>query len=224
MNRRIMAAVVAIVVVAAIALLPLRLAVDRAGVPGLAARSVEGTIWRGHLVGAEWQGIALGDLDTTARMWPPTIAFTGPAISGVATATGVEALTGNIEQPGSLPFSKVRLDAVAIAFAGGGCTAASGRIAVVPSVMPMLGSLAGPLSCDGGTLRAALVPGAGATASPILGPLVDNARVDVALAADRRYRVVLSVGGVPALARALLLAAGFADTPQGLAFAVEGRL
>lgn len=194
---------------AVIALLPLRLAI---GGSGIVADEISGSIWRGRIVGANWHGIALGDLDTNARGWPPAVAFSGPVMRGLLTPTGVEGLSGTIEDFAGLPLAQLAIDNVTVIMDERGCRFAGGMVAVYVQPLPQLGALSGLLACEDGVLRAALEPEQG------------DARVDLSLDANRRYRAVLTVGGLPAMVRVLLLAAGFEATNTGVALRREGQL
>lgn len=194
---------------AAIALFPLRLALkDR----GIVADDISGSVWRGHIANARWHGIALGDLDTSARAWPPAMDFAGPAMRGRLTATGVEALTGEIPDVAGLPLAELTLDNVTVLADKRGCSYASGIIAVYAQPVPQLGALSGPLRCDNGVLRAMLTPEQGA------------ALLDLSLDANRHYRARLTIDNLPAMARVLMLAAGFDVTENGVAMTREGQL
>jgi hypothetical protein len=224
MSRSAWLVIIVVALVAAIAVLPLRLALDMAGATGLGAQRVEGSIWRGRIVGASVGGVALGDLETRARPWPPGLAFAGPALSGTVTRQGVADLRGSIGPVAQLPFARIGLDDVAVTPArtgsGGICSTASGRISVVPAMLPDLGELSGALTCDNGQLRATLVPGS----SDALAATLGTARVDFAVGGDRRFTLALRIGNVPALARLALVVAGFEDTAEGMMLTREGRL
>ncbi len=199
----------AVVVAAVVALFPLRLALrDR----GIAADEISGSIWRGHLTGARWHGIALGDLDTSARAWPPAIDFSGSVLRGRLTPTGVEGLSGNIEDFAGLPLAQISLDNVTVLANDNGCSFAGGVVAVYAQPVPQLGALSGPLICQNGVLRAVLTPEQG------------DARVDLSLDKSDRYRVVLIVGSLPAMLRTGLIIAGFEATDKGVAMTREGQL
>jgi hypothetical protein len=224
MTRSAWLLIIVVALVAAIAVLPLRLALDMAGATGLDATRVEGSIWRGRIIGASVGGVALGDLETRARPWPPGLAFAGPALSGTVTRQGVADLRGRIGPVAQWPFARIAVDAVAVTPAqrgsGGLCSAASGRISVVPAMLPDIGELSGPLACDNGQLRATLVPAGGDTLAAALG----TAQVDVAVGGDRRFTLALRIGNVPELARLALRVAGFRDTAEGMILTREGRL
>ena len=58
----------------------------------------------------------------------------------------------------------------------------------------------------------------------ILAPEQGDASVDLTLAADRRYTATLRVGSLPAMARMLLVAAGFEATENGVAMTRRGQV
>ena len=194
---------------AIIALLPLQLALRDTGI---VADDVSGSIWRGHLTSASWHGIALGDLDTSTHAWPPALDFSGPLMRGRLTPAGLEGLSGNIDNFAGLPLTQIAIDNVTVLADKSGCTYAGGEVAVVATPLPQLGALSGPLACENGVLRAALRPEYG------------EARADLSLDKDRRYRAVLTIGALPAMVRMVLIAAGFEATEGDVAMAREGRL
>jgi hypothetical protein len=224
MTRRAWAIILVVAVAALIAVLPLRVALAMAGDIGLGADAVEGSIWRGRITGASIGGVALGNLETRARPWPPGLAFEGPALSGNVTRTGVAGVRGGIGPVAQLPFARIGLDDVTVTLADRGtaglCRSAAGRISVVPALLPGIGELSGPLTCDNGRLRAVLVPAGEDALAAALGA----ARVDFDIGDDRRFTLALRIGNVPALARLPLLAAGFEDTAEGMMLTRQGRL
>lgn len=220
--------IILVALAAMVAVLPLRVALGLAGDIGLGAQAVEGSIWRGRIAGASIGGVALGDLETRARPWPPGLAFDGPALSGTVTRQGVAGVRGSLGPVAQLPFARIGLDDVSVTLAdrdtGGICAEAAGRISVVPAMLPGIGELSGPLTCDNGRLRAVLVPAGGDALAAALGSSLGAARVDFDVGGDRRFTLALHVGNVPALARLALLAAGFQDTAEGMMLNRQGRL
>lgn len=228
MTRRAWLIVTVVALVAAVAVLPLRLALGLVGDTGLSAQAVEGSIWRGRIVGASVGGIALGDLETRARPWPPGLAFDGPALSGVVTRQGVTGVRGSIGPIAQLPFARIGLDSVSVTMADRGsgrlCRTATGRISAVPAILPELGELAGPVTCDNGALRAVLVPAGSDNLATAMGAALGAARVELTIADDRRFTLQLQVGKVTAVTRLALVVAGFQDTAEGMILTREGRL
>ncbi|KAB7644391.1 type II secretion system protein N [Polymorphobacter fuscus] len=201
--------VLALAIVAAVTLFPLRLVL---GSSGIVADDVSGSVWRGRIANARWHGIDLGDLDTRARLWPPAMDFAGPVLRGRLTPTGVADLSGTIEDIEGLPLAQIAVDNVTVLLDRAGCTSARGEVAVYAQPLPQLGAFSGPLRCETGVLRAALTPEQG------------DAHLDLSLTADRRYRAVLTVDSLPAMARMLLIAAGFEATSTGVALSREGQI
>ena len=192
-----------------IAVLPLRLVVGEGDIIG---DDIGGSIWRGHIGGASWHGIDLGDLETRAGLWPPGLEFDGNVVRGRLTPDGIENLSGSIDDFAGLPLTQISLDGVTVGIDAKGCRHARGLLAVVATPLPQLGALSGPISCDNGVMRAVLRPDSG------------DARLDLSLDRNRRYRATLAVGGLPILVRSLLLAAGFETTETGVALTRDGQL
>ena len=206
-------------VVGAIVLLPLR-AVLALGDTGLSAQQVSGSLWSGDMRDAAWRGVPLGDLSVglapvSLLTGAPRLDFTGPALSGAATAAGVTGLSGSVDASGQtpLPIGRISFQNIDIIFDGRTCRAASGSLAVSAT-----GAMAAGL---GGTLQGLARCDAGALLLPL-----DSASAQLALriTGDGRWQAQIRVTSVDEAARSGLLAAGFAPTPQGLARQLEGHL
>lgn len=236
MTRARLAAVLAGgVLVAALLLLPLRLAVDGAGLAGrgLAARAVTGSLWAGRLHDARMGGVALGDLD--AGLSPVQLligrvridfsraggggdGFKG-ALGGTRDSFGIDDLTATLpvgDRFSPLPISTVALDDFSVRFSGGRCVSGEGavRATVSGSVagLALAQGLGGVARCDGAALLLPLVGQSGME------------RLDLRLTADGRYRAELNVRSAdPALARRLV-SAGFAAGPDGHRLTLSGRI
>ena len=206
-------------VLGAAVLLPLRaiLALDDGG---FAARQVSGSLWSGQLADVAWRGVPLGDLAVglaplSFLTGAPRLGFDGPALTGTATADGVSDLSGTVDASGHtpLPIGRVDLKNVSIRFVGRTCTAASGSVAAT-AIGPAAGALGGTLQglarCDAGSL---LLP-------------LDSATAQLQLRIDGNggWQALVTVASVTETARAGLLAAGFAPTPQGLSRTFAGHL
>jgi general secretion pathway protein N len=188
-----------------IALLPLRIALDRLGFAdrGLTARQAEGSIWAGALAGARFGEVAIGDVGTRLRMLP---LLTGRArldleeedrLSGAVTVSrhgvGVDDATGTIELPAlaGLPPATLDLADVSVRFGNGLCAEAEGlvkaRMAGELGGVPLAAGFSGQARCDGAALQLPLASQSGGD------------RLDVRLFADGRYRVdtYLRSGGIP---------------------------
>lgn len=222
---------VAILVFALIALLPLRLAIDRMGFAdhGLSARAATGSLWRGALQEARIGPVQLGDVSTRLAVLP---LFLGRArlalaateeggLKGALSVTrsgfGFEDFSGRLG-PGEivtpLPLASVELDGVSAGFANGRCARAQGGVrATIGGPLAGLGlaaDLAGTVRCAGDAL---LIPLAGRSGTE---------RIDLRLFGDGRYQADLIVRAAdPALAPALA-AAGFRAGPQGQALRISG--
>ena len=199
----------ALLLAAIIFLFPLRPVLER---HGIVADDISGSIWHGRITGANWHGIALGDLETTGRAWPPAMEVTGPVIRGRLTASGVEALSGSISDIPGLPLTEIAVQNVTVRLDKTGCSFAGGTVAVYATPIPALGAISGPLRCENGVLRASLVPESG------------DALVDLSLTADRRYQAILRLGSLPATVRLLMIAAGFEATETGVSLSRSGQL
>lgn len=210
---------VAAFLVGMVALLPLRI-VLALGNSGLAARSVAGSLWSGHLADAAWRGMPIGDLDVglaplSLLGGAPALHFAGPALTGIATPAGVTGLSGSVDASGQtpLPLGRIGLQDVEIVFDKRTCTQARGMVTVAATgslATALGGSLQGLARCEGGAL---LLPLASATAQILL-----------RIGGDGGWRAVISVTSVDEATRTGLLAAGFAPTPQGLSRTLEGHL
>jgi general secretion pathway protein N len=153
----------AMLVVALLLLLPLRLALTAGGLAGggLAAQSVSGNLWSGQMVGTVWRGVFVGD--GRASLSPLALlgggirlGWQGENLSATvvrrAKGGGIEAATGQIGPVtiGGLVVQRVDFDAFEVVFAGGKCTRASGRMTVQPGgALAMAGAMAGAPRCDG---------------------------------------------------------------------------
>lgn len=148
--------------------LPLRMALALTG-DAIAARSAEGTVWSGRLIGASLGGQSLGDLD--AGMSPFSL-FLGKArvrIDGALLHGAVIASFGGrggdidtLSLPLSRSFGPVTLSAADVAgarirFRGDDCAEAEGRVGL--RLKTSLGEqrLSGTLRCSGGVLAADLL-------------------------------------------------------------------
>lgn len=218
--------------------LPLRLVVPYVA-PELTAAQISGSVWDGRLAGAQWRGVALGDLDVRldakelvagrlrldfdrenpGRNGPSR---DGPArLRGRLGTAGTTHLVENLDGPFSLvlPFPfKPQLD---VEFSGaaflldnaGTCLAASGGISARLSNIPAIGTtppMAGTFACDDGALFLPLT-----TSDGQLGMAVH-------LWADRRYRADLIVASRSLAVQLALAAAGFTPSAGGSTLRIEG--
>lgn len=215
--------------IALIALMPLRLAVEWAGLDdlGLSAREARGSVWGGKFAEARFGGIALGDLDAGIDPLPLVagrlrVDFArGDAMRGAISlgrgSIGIDDVTAGLPLASAfapLPLAALDLDDVSARFRDGACEAAEGRARAVVDGMALglalPGGLSGNARCDGDAL---------------LLPLTSRSAMEamsLRLSADHRWRADLMVRPGDAPARDRLLAAGFARRGAGYGLSVNG--
>ena len=213
-------------------LVPLRVAMDATGpvAPGLSARGVTGPVWSGRLQGAELDRRPLGDVTVALAPLPllagvQRVHVAGAGVSadllrgrrsGLARADGRVELDDLATLPGLVVL--LRLEDAGLQFAEGRCARAEGRVAVEVGIAGAGGSvrLHGPMRCDGdhGVLALASSPGAGH----------HQAQATLELRADGSYRLRSLVRPGDAATALALQAAGFRQTPAGLARTDSGHL
>jgi general secretion pathway protein N len=216
----------AMLAVALLLLLPLRLVLMAGGVAdaGLAAQSVGGSLWSGHMVNAVWRGVSIGD--GRAKISP--LALLGGGIrldwqgENVAATLfrqrdggGIEAVTGVIGPLtiGGLAVQRVDFDGFEVVFDGDRCGRSSGRVTVQPGgVLAPTGAVAGTPRCDGDAVVLPLVSADQAT------------QMTLRVRRDATFRAVISIEPVAETLRPALQAAGFQPSPQGMTMTVEGVL
>lgn len=218
--------IAALLMLAALALLPLRVALMAAGADarGLSARAVSGSVWSGQLAAAQWRGLGLGDVD--ARLQPLALAtgtlrfqLSGNTLRGDVMMRrgggGISAGNGRVDLAGNavLPLRAVDLEAVDIGFRDGQCIAAAGRITVQPGgALARFGPMTGEPRCDGPFVLLDLASADG------------GERLALRIGADSGFRAHIDLVQVTEAERPALLAAGFQPTPQGLGLDLEGSL
>lgn len=236
MKRRRLAALVAIVAaglgVAVLALVPLRLPLERLDVPAaLAATDASGTVWSGTLHRVHWNGRPLGDIDVALQ----PLALLGGVQRVRLDGAGASLVLlhgrqrGFDDAHGSLAIQRVAglggldvrldLDDAAIVFDATGCRAAGGgvRLALsLPAAPTPLLELAGTPACVGGIARVMLAPAAGTDAAP-------DVDASLEVGADGSWRLHALVRGADPSTRLALQAAGFQEGPGGLSRAENGR-
>lgn len=223
----------AMLVVALLALFPLRLALGLfdLGSAGLSARAVSGPVWAGGLAEARYGEIALGDL--TAGLSPIQL-LVGRARIDVAARDGAAPLHGALSVGRStfgvddvtatlpagasfapLPIAALRFDDVSIRFRDGNCDHAEGRVtATIAATMPQLNlppSLSGTARCAGGVL---LVP---------LASQAQTESIAVSIEADGKYRAMLTARPSDPSVAAALAGAGFRPTAGGYSLQIAGH-
>ena len=214
--------------VAAVLFLPLASVVGRLA-PGLRADAVTGSIWKGRMRGADYAGVALGDIDVGLD---PRALFSGKLrldfermgpqlvgqIGGNRSLRSVEGLQGAVVLPllpSPLPAVELRFDAVSARFdASAGCLEAGGTVVALIPALPGVADnvrVEGVPVCDGDAL---LVP----LRAPFAG-----LGIDLRLWVDGRYRAdarVLTENRMLALA---LRGLGFRPAEGGLSWSVAGN-
>ena len=222
----------AMLVLALLALLPLRLVLGWAGLgdAGLTARRVDGLLWSGRLHEARFGDLILGDLDARLAFWP---LFVGRArvelagdgaqpLHGAVTvgrhATGVDDFTGSLAAGrlfAPLPVTAIDLDDVSVRFRDGQCDAADGRVRALlageAGGVPLPPTLSGPARCEAGALLLPLASQAGTETATLR------------ITGDGRYHAEFALRTSDPAVAVRLERAGFIGGPQGYRLAVEGR-
>lgn len=194
----------AVFVIAAVAMLPLRVAwAMTPASSGLGARTVEGTVWNGRITGLVWNGVELGDFETSASLFDvlpsPIVRLDQGAglLKSASVRQGIGTLSiSELEVRIPLSMLEARLPATselritqgAAELADGKCKQAAGKIRVDPAPQMGLPELTGALACDAGEILASVATQAGSRAAIVLPlnrqtpPTVRNATPDLALA------------------------------------------
>lgn len=225
---------VAALLIALVAMIPMRLVLDWVGLgrDSLSAREVRGSVWSGHLAEADFNGAALGDL--SARLSPFQLAllrarvdvvrgeagkgpFEGAFIlsGGVRGVDGMTALVpiGNLSP--LLPPVTVDTEDLNLRFAGNGCEMAEGRVHAT-----LAGDIAG-LDLKNGFRGSARCEG-----SRLLLPLVSSSgheRLTLRLAQDGAYEADLTIQTNDQATIERLISVGFAPDAGGYRLSVNGR-
>jgi general secretion pathway protein N len=207
-----------------IAFLPLRWVTDRY-VPGLEAQQVDGTVWKGRVRGARYQGLAIGDVDARLALRPllrgeAEIGFErlGERLAGRVTlsrdARRVSDLTGTVTLSArGLPLLLGLEDVAVETDTAGRCRAVTGTVSASLPKLPVVGELpplVGQPRCDGDIFHVPFV--------------LDEAGVglDVRLGPNGRWRADLLLRNVPPIMAGLMEVAGFSRTSEGLVLTLEG--
>lgn len=217
MLRRYPWRIVALVLLALIVFLPLRLAIGMAG-PGVTARAATGIVWSGRLDQARIGGMDVGTVDVglaplSLLLGRARFAFARAGGDGVQPLSGaietglggraVDGLTGTMlgGSIGGLDLDRVAFDGFTARFAGGACTLAAGRVTIVPAIdlpgLNLANGLSGAARCNGRALELPLVGQSGME------------RLTLTLLPDGSYSAKVAVqGNDPTLATGLA-ATGF---------------
>ncbi|OAO03854.1 hypothetical protein A8B75_09960 [Sphingomonadales bacterium EhC05] len=224
------------VLAVAVYFLPLRLAVNLAGLENsrFAAKNISGSIWNGRIEGAQLGPVTLGDLDAGVQFWP---LLTGKILMDLerpATAT-TDGLTATIGKNGKsllvenlktklnvgaqlapMPASQIDLDGLSVAFAGGRCQSASGKVrlsldANIPG-LDLKQGLLGNAECQDGVLLLPLQSGSGME------------QLTFRLEGNGFYTARLFLSGRDSAWALLLPTLGFRQVSNGYAIRVAGQL
>jgi general secretion pathway protein N len=210
-----------------LALLPLRLALDRLGLSehGLTARAATGSLWGGALQEAQVGPVPLGDLGARLHFLPLLLGRARLSLYSAEPGTFAGAIVvsrhsfgfddvsarlrvGALFAPLAVPT--VDFDDVGARFTSGRCTHAEGNVRAALSGSTGAVGLAGQARCAGDALLLPLASPSGAE------------RLNIRLFADGRYRVEALVRPAdPALA-GRLVAAGFRPVGSGFGMRVDG--
>lgn len=221
--------------VALVALFPLRLAIGLFGLAdeGLSAREVTGPVWWGAAGEARYGGVALGDVSAGLS---PVQLFVGRARVDVAgregtaneslrgafsfsrSISGIDDVSGTLPAGDAfapLPVTAITLDDVSVRFSDGRCERAEGRItASIDATIPQLNlppTLSGNARCQAGALFVPLASTAQAES------------ITISIEADGKYRAVLTVRPADPAAATALAGAGFRQNGAGLQMTVNGN-
>lgn len=203
--------------------LPLRLILSGTG-EVIAARSVEGTIWNGRLMGASLGGQPLGDLDARLALWPlfigrARVGLDGPALHGAITA-GFGSRGADIRilalptarVYGPVTLSGFDISDAHIAFQDNGCAKASGRVLLLLRTGFGDHRLSGSLRCGGAALSTDLISQSAMQ------------RLSLRFPDARHFQATLVVRASDAQQAAGLASAGFRETPIGHVMKFSGVL
>lgn len=220
----------ALFVVALLVSIPLGLAMSVSGLSnsGLTARRAEGTIWGGSLIDARFGALVLGDVKTALSPFPLLVGrgrvrVWGPVGRGTIVAgqgrSGVDNATARLSTAGlfaPIPLSAIDLEDVSIAFRGGRCDAASGRVRATftsgVAGLSLAQGLSGAIRCEGRVL---------------LVPLVSQStmeRLNLRVSSDGSYRAEFIVRSIDPALNAKLMDSGFLSTQGGYALRLTGTL
>lgn len=231
MNRRLVFLFAGVFILSLLALLPLRTVVGRLESQGFAARQVAGTIWYGRIGELNFGQRRLGTFEVALsplalltgttkldfrRLGDPQGVLDGALVSGgrrgIRNTSGRLGLAGLF---GALPVDAIEFDNVTALFRGQECASASGQVTVllataVPGVDGV--ALRGSLRCENRRVRFTLATPSG------------KGRLDFYVRSGGDYRAWFHVRGAPLDQAAILTAAGFTPSPDGLMMSVDGKL
>ena len=206
---------------ATILLLPLRIALGLTG-NIIAARSVEGTVWNGRLIGASLGGHSLGDVDAAMSPFALFLGKVRVRIDGAllhgAVAASFGGHGGDIETlnlPLARSFGPIQLVSVDVAdahirFRGKTCTEAGGRAGLRLKGLMGEQRLSGTLRCSGGMLAIDLLSQSAME------------RLSLRFPETGHYDATLIVRTPDSAQAAGLTATGFRETPIGYVLKFSG--
>jgi len=225
----------AMLVVALIVFLPMRLALGATGLAdlGLSARRVGGTIWGGSMLEARFGAVALGDLRVSlsplallvgrARLAFEGAGADGRPIMGAATisrhAMGIDGVTASLPAAAlfaPLPVTMLSLEDVTVRFRDGVCEEAGGRVRATVTGeaggLPLPPTMIGNARCEAGALLLPMT-GQGGTEA-----------VNLRIRPDGRYTADLVLTpGDPAAAAKLEQLGFVAGSGGGYRLSAQGR-
>lgn len=230
MSRRWTLWFAALLLLSAVALIPLRVAVGGLVGQGFTARQVAGTVWYGRIGELSLRGRRLGTFEVRLdpgplligavnlefnRLDDPNGALDGTLVGGstrgIRSTSGRLAVTG---LAGRLPLEVLQFDDATILFRGGECAEASGALTMlVAAPLPGLGGarFQGAPRCEGERVRFVLAGPAGA-------------EVEFFIRANGELRAWLRLPRTDPAAAAALAAAGFSESAEGWLLSAKGRL
>jgi general secretion pathway protein N len=231
MSRRLIFWFAGILALGLLAMIPLRMALGRFVDQGFTARQVAGTVWYGRIGELNFKSRRLGTfevrLDPVAmltgavklgfkRLDDPHGILDGALVAGVN--RGFRDMTGRVAIAGllgSLPADAIEFEGASILFNGEDCTQASGRAtllltAPLPGVDGVM--LRGSPRCENERVRFVLSTPSGA------------GKLDFYVRSSGDYRAWFHVRGAPPDQVAVLAAAGFTASPEGMVVSADGKL
>lgn len=226
-----------IFVLAMLALIPMRLGLEWPGMDerGLAAREVQGSIWNGRLVEAQFRTAAMGDVDAGFGFFPLIFGRTRVAMERSNADTGalgdfrgVMSISGNqfsfddmnaalpvADLFAPLPIGTLELEDVKAQFEDGSCVTAEGVVRA--RVSDSLGGIA---------LPDMLIGNAQCDEDALLLPLISQSgmeQLEIRIGTTGAYTAEFRTMVVDDAMREQLAQAGFAPGPNGYALAVQGE-
>lgn len=238
MSARRLAWLFSISLAAMLALLwPLRLALDAVAFDTyrVSAKDVTGSIWNGRLRDATVGGTPLGDL--SVRLQPFSLLIGARRLQLASATLSVTVVSGRVQgiehASGELTFERIEslpglglsllLEEASLTFADGRCRSAGGMVdaamhlaAAGNAAAPI--RLAGRPACEGRTGVVQLTPVAGGA------PGAPRVEATLQIEADGNYRLQSLVQAGDDATRALLLVAGFQESPSGMSRIDRGNL